>query len=458
MAAHSRPEQLHFQTQGFLPGFDRRISAVTIICWAQLLMVVANLVRIPLVSAGDRDIPITINELCVATIVASAALVMLNARSARLDRVAMIALVFVAIGGTSAVWSVNRFDLTLFQVFVSLAFLARWVMYFGVYVAVINVVQERGVETIWGALELMLMIIAVFGIFQAAFLPGFAQMVYPDSRAYIDWDPQGHRLVSTILDPNLVAAMLMIGLLVQLARVSVGASQPPWRVLIIFVAFTLTLSRGAAMGFVVGSLVLLAARGLSRRLLRAALVAGILMAAASPLLVRYALTYGKFSIGLGSSAALRVESWLEMIGIISAYPIFGVGFNSYKYALIHFGLDRAGLSSYGGDGGLLFIMAMTGIVGLVVYCLMLRQILARCRSIWRDRTVTPEHRGIAIGTAASIVAIVVSSASANAILTTFIMEMFWVLSGLTFVIARARDQRAVGDTDPGRSRAVAMAA
>jgi O-antigen ligase len=283
-------------------------------------------------------------------------------------------------------------------------------------------------------------------------------MRYPDSRAFIDWDPQGHRLVSTILDPNIAGAMLMIGLLVQLARLSVGTSQPPWRVLVMFVALTLTLSRGAAMGLVVGSFVLLAARGLSRRLLRAALVAGILVAAVSPLLLRYGLAYGKFSLGQGSSAALRIETWLEMIHIIADYPIFGVGFNSYKYALIHFGLDRPGTSSYGGDGGLLFIMAMTGIVGLIVYCLMLRQIIARCRSIWRDRSVAPGNRGIAIGTAASIVAIVVDSASANAILTTFIMEMLWVLSGLTFVIARARDQRSVGDTDPGRSRAVAMAA
>ena len=94
-------------------------------------------------------------------------------------------------------------------------------------------------------------------------------------------------------------------------------------------------------------------RGFSRRLIKAGLVAGALVVAVSPLLVRYAIAYGKFSFGQGTSAFVRLESWLQTLQVIHGYPIFGVGFNSYKYALIRFGIDRIGPPSYGGEGGLL---------------------------------------------------------------------------------------------------------
>ena len=51
---------------------------------------------------------------------------------------------------------------------------------------------------------------AGFGIVQSAFLPNFAQRIYPDARLYLDWDPQGHRLVSTFLDPNFAGAFILL--------------------------------------------------------------------------------------------------------------------------------------------------------------------------------------------------------------------------------------------------------
>jgi len=434
------------------------MSALSIICWAQILMVVANLGRIPLVSTGDRNVPVTLNELCLGAILATAMLAALSARALRLDRVALTVLAFVVIGGGSAIWSVFRFDLTAFELLVALSYLARWVLYFGIYIAVTNVVREGGVEKLWLALETMLIIFAVFGIMQSAFLPNFAQTVYPESREYIDWDPQGHRLVSTVLEPNIAAAMLMIGLLVQLARTSVGAPVGRWRILVVFVALTLTLSRSGALGFVAGLIVLIAARGLSRRVVRMAIVAGGLGLAFSPLLIQYAVAYSKFTFGLGSSAGARVVSWLMTLRVIADFPIFGVGFNAYKFAVRHYGSEQIGASSYAADGGLLFIMAMTGIIGLLVYCVMLGQILARCRSIWRDGTVVPAQRGLAIGAAAATVGVVVQSAFVNAILTTMVMEMLWILWGITFVIARARDARTASHGGAIPSRVVAPAA
>lgn len=458
MVAASRVEPLTLDDAGAGTAHGLRVSATQIICLSQLLMVVANLLRLPVFSSSERSIPLTINEMCVAAIIASAALVAALRRELHLDRVALAALAFAAVGGGSALWSIERLGLTPLQVAISLAFLARWLMYFGVYVAVINVVRVGGIAAIWASVEWMLVIIAGFGVIQAIFLPGFAQMVYPDSRLYLDWDPQGHRLVSTILDPNLVAMMLVIGLLVQLGRMTMGARQPLWRVMLLLVALAMTLSRGSVLGFGAGVLVILASRGLSRRLLRFAALTGVLTAAASPFLLQFALKYGKLSFSEGSSAALRIEGWLQTIEIISDYPLFGVGFNAFKYALMQAGVDRSGAASYGSDGGLLFVVAMTGFVGLAVYCTMLWLICRRCRSLWRDVSLPREHRGLAAGTCAATVAVVVGSITANAIFTTYVMEMLWVLSGLTFVIARERDRAADSRRAPAPARVVAMQA
>jgi hypothetical protein len=435
----------------------KRLTFVKVFCWAQLLMVVANLGRIPVLSTDERDFPIAFNEICLGVMVVSAALTIRSWKSVFADRVTVTALVFAAIGAGSAIWSINRFDLSALELFVSLAFLARWLMYFALYIALINVVRERSVDTIWGAVETMLVIFALFGIVQAAFLPNFTQMIYPDNRSF-NWDEQRHRLVSTVLEPNIAGTMLMMGVLVQAARITVGAPVKWWRILIVFVGLTLTISRSAAVGLFFGMICILMTQGLSRRLVKILLAAGCLVALASPFLIRFLMAYDKFSIGEGSSAAIRFTIWLQAIRIIADYPIFGIGFNTYRYALESYGIRIVGASSYGAEGGLLFVTALTGFVGLAVYCAMLWQIVARCRSIWQDLTVPANQRGLAIGTTAATVGVVFASTFVNALLTTFVMEMLWVLWALTFVIARAQAARRVPAGLSSPIKIVALAA
>src|SRR5690242_1019723 len=112
---------------------------------------------------------------------------------------------------------------------------------------------------------MMLVIFAIFGLIQAAFLPGFAQMITWTARSQA-WDEQGHRLVSTVLEPNIAGTMLMIGSLVHIARIAAGARVSAWKLVIVFAALVVTISRSAAVGLFFGVLVILAARGLSRRL------------------------------------------------------------------------------------------------------------------------------------------------------------------------------------------------
>ncbi len=413
------------------PSVERAVQALI------LVLLTANLGRIPLISTGESAAPLLVNDMAVALLAMIGLSVAAITRSLRLDRVALVGLLFAAIGAASAFATARHYGFSTFELAVSLAYLARWLVYFAVYVVLINMVERQQVDAIWSAVETMLLIFAGFGIAQAAFLPGFAQMVYPESRAYLDWDIQGHRLVSTVLEPNIAAAMLLIGLFVQLARISVGVRVPPWRPITLFVALVLTLSRSGALGFIAGVATILLVRGLSKRLLRWTAVIAALIVLALPKLIPFAAAYGKFSTS--GSAAARVASWIELVRVFREHPVFGVGFNTFGFVHERLGFERFGAAAYSSDGGLLFIAVMTGVVGLLVYVWMLWTIVRRCRRIWRDHTISASHRGLAIGATATIVGLCVHSVFVNSLLTTFVMELFWILCALTLPIAaRAR--------------------
>jgi O-antigen ligase len=333
-----------------------------------------------------------------------------------------------------------RFGLTPHQLFVSLLYLARWLTYFGVYLYVINNVRRDEVASVWQTLTKVMLAFAGFGVFQSIFLPGFAQLVYPESGVF-DWDAQGHRLVSTVLDPNLAASMITLVLLIQLAQLSVGARVKLWQPTLFLVALVLTLSRGAVVGLVSGLVVIVLVRGISTRMLK--LFGSFLFVAIGvmPQLMRFAQTYARFEFGTGTSAGSRVVAWLLALEVIAKHPLIGVGFNTYGF-IKESASPLIGASSYSSDGGLLFVTVMTGVVGLILYLLMLGSVITRCRRIWRNPVIAPETRGIALGATAGIVAVCIHSLFANSIFTTFVMEIMWIIWGLTFVISRRVEHEA----------------
>jgi hypothetical protein len=412
-----------------------RFHPIAVLRLAIFLLLVAQLGRIPFLSTGTTDAPILFNDFCVMVVLAVGALAAVQARSFRIDAVAGIGLIFCAVGASSAVLAVPRFGLTPAQLVVSVAYLARWTVYFGLYLVVINVVRSDEVTRIWGALETMILVFAAFGIVQAVFLPHFAQLVYPDSVVYRDWDEQGHRLVSTVLDPNIAGAMLMLVLLVELSQLAEGERVPLWKPVVLFAAQVATLSRGALLSLVVGTVVVLAIRGVSRRVLRFAVILGLAGLAALPKIITFARAYNKLEID--ASALGRVANWLRALAVWRDHPFFGIGFNTYGFVSERYGGVRVGTTTYSVDGGLLFIAVMTGLVGLLLYSGMLYLVMRHCRRIWRDPSAPAASRALATGIAAGTVAICVNSLFVNSLLTTFVMEELWILWGLAFVMYRA---------------------
>jgi len=421
-----------------LSGYTLRPAQV--VRAAVLLLVVGNLGRVPVFAIGAKDAPILFNDVLVVGVLAVGLLAAVRAGSWRVDAPGLLAVAFAFVGGASAILAVPRFGLSAVELAFSLGYLARWLAYFGIYLVVINVVRADDVPSLWRALEATVLAFAAFGIVQSALLPDFAQIVYPSSERYVDWDPQGHRLVSTLLDPNLAGALLLLVLLVHLALLSAGAAVPVWKPILLVSALILTLSRSAFLAFAAGGAVLLAVRGLSRRVVRLAALVALLGLPFVPWLFQFARAYGRFRFD-DPSALSRVAGWVRGITVFADNPVIGVGFNTYGFVQEAYGYTRGGKATFGLDGGLLFIAVMTGLVGLALYVGMIAVVMRRCRRIWTDGTRSDEQRGLAAGVAAGTVAMLVDSLFLNTLLFPFIMEQLWVLWALTFVMSARESKR-----------------
>ncbi|CAN5351203.1 hypothetical protein BH09GEM1_BH09GEM1_04760 [soil metagenome] len=415
-------------------GAEWRLSSLSVLRIVIALLVIANLGRVPVLSTGDREAPLMLNDVCMMLIVLLGAVAGVVRGTFRIDRLTTLAMLLSCIGLYSAILSIPRYGLTPFQLLISLAYLARWVTYFGLYVVVINLIRSADVMKVWWALERAMMVFAAFGIFQSLFIPHFAQVVYPNSRIITDFDEQGHRLVSTVLEPNIAGAMIMLVLLVQIAQLVAGERLAYWKPSLMFSALVATLSRSSFLGLFVGVAIILAVRGVSRRLLRVLAVTALLAAVAAPKALQFAASYNKLTVD--ASALSRVAAWIRALRIFSDHPILGIGFNTYAFVQERYGYIRLGNGSYSVDGGLLFVAVMTGLTGLAVYLGMLSVVIARCKGVWRSVVAPPEWRALSTGIAAATVALCVHSLFVNSLLTSFVMEPLNLLWALSFLMAR----------------------
>ncbi len=407
---------------------------------ALFLLVVGNIGRIPIADSAGKQAPFLVNDFVVLAILVIAGVEAMRRREFNLDWPAGLGVLFAIVGAVAAVLAVPHFGLSGFELAFSLAYLFRWGAYFGLYVAAINLLVRSDVRGLIAAFDASVLIFAIFGIIQAAFLPGFAQLVYPESVLYADWDPQGHRLVSTFLDPNYAGALLTIGLLLYAGRLSSGERVPIWRVAVMLTALLLTLSRSSFAALGVGLVVVLLIRGFSTRMLKVVGVLALLATPAIPRLITFAAAFNKLSVD--ASALQRFVAWSRALRVFADSPIVGVGFNTYGYVGRFYGFDATGTSAFALDGGLLFIAVMTGIVGLALYVAMLAFVMFRARRVWRDSSASSQERGVAVGVAAITVAMIVHSLFVNSLLLPFLMEPLWLLWAVPFVVSRSHAKQA----------------
>lgn len=306
---------------------------------------------------------------------------------------------------------INSQNLTPNQFFVSFLYLERWVFLAGIYF-VVRDFDNR-------AKQLLLFWLAIAGVLTAAL--GIAQyFLYPDLRNlfYAGWDEHLYRVFGTFLDPNFAGAFFVLAFILILGLILKYKS----RVLIIglaltFIATLFTYSRSAYLMFVITISVFLILVGKKRLLV----VILILFVAGVLLLPKNLPSEGVNLLRIASIQS-RHDSAQNALTIFKDDPVFGVGFNAYRYAQLRYGfIEKADVHSGGGtDNSFLFVLATTGIVGLLVFIYLLYKILAVAKI---TNTITSKI------VVAGILGLCVNSFFINSLFYESILAWFWVLIG-----------------------------
>lgn len=315
-------------------------------------------------------------------------------------------------------WIVAAFSLllgatkfNLFPVLTGALYLIRFIVYSSLYFVVDWLIKkdESLKSRIINSLQIVGISIAVFGLLQ--------YFLFPDIRALKEfgWDPHLYRLFGTFLDPAFTGIMLVFYLLLL---ISLSMSSGLRKIYIVpqfllgLSALYLTYSRASYLAFLAGLATILIAKGKKK-----VLVVCVILFALSLLVLPRTQGIGT-KLERTSTIFARLGNYQETVNLISKEPIFGVGFNLYRYAS---GKNPETHSGAGADSSLLFVFATTGIMGLLVYLGLWLKILYQASPGRTFQEVTLFSSGIAV---------LVHSFFSNTLLYPWVIAWLGILMGL----------------------------
>jgi hypothetical protein len=392
-------------------------------------ILLGQIAKVPLVSSGIKTAPVLLSDmLAVALCLWLIASVLIVGRL-RLDLVGKLLGAFVGVNILAIVVAALRYDLSGVEVVFSSLYLARWTLYALLYLFALGTLKTSSAVGLTRTAITVCLLFAGFGIFQSVFLPDFAFIIYPDAIPYVDWDVQGHRLVSSFLDPNFAGAFIIFGLLFAHAKGAVRGRQSYPLLAVFWVALILTLSRSSIIAMLIGlAMLTLRTRSFQRLFLPLAGVAIVGVLAAGRLL-EFAARYNKLTL-TDPSALSRLASWLLAWRIFADNPLIGVGFNTFGFVRASYGSMTAGNAAFGSDGGLLYIASVSGVVGLGILGAVLWRLMVTGARTYRVKDLPPNVRVLGLTLHAWVPSLVVHSAASNSIFYPLVIGPLFLLGGV----------------------------
>jgi hypothetical protein len=267
------------------------------------------------------------------------------------------------------------------QLFISAAYPIRYLFYILLALEVLNGKLPWNEKDLISVLIVSGSVLSALGLLQLIFIPNLNFL------SSLGWDPHYFRTVSTFLDPNFLGTYLAFTLLILFSEKT--ALSKNWRVGLFalnYLALLTTFSRSAAVMFAVSFLTFsLITKSKKLFLITMFLIIGF---GVSFLIYRQTISAPR-NINREQSASFRLNAYQEGISIFQHSPIFGIGFNAYRYALSNYQLaDNATIQSHGGssnDSSLLYVLATTGAVGMLIYLWFLLEIFKtsiKSKSFW----------------------------------------------------------------------------
>lgn len=314
------------------------------------------------------------------------------------------------------VWAARL--LSIGEILISSLFLIRFILYFFLAAVTFNIVRRDKIKH-W--IELILFI----GVFYI--LIGFVQFFAVPDLSFLTpfgWDPHQRRIVASVIDPNFSGFIFVLLFSLATSLYLYSAKKLPYFIIALgsFVALILTFSRSSYLAFIAAIIVIGIIK--SRKLLLVALLVLLFIFTAVPQ-VRTRIVG---ALTLDETAQARIESWQNAFVVIGDNPLFGVGFNTYRFTQERYNFfatdnPEGGHSGGGVDSSLLLVTATTGAIGLALFIFFLGSIV---KTVAKNASSNPLH----LATLASIAALLVHSIFVNSLFFPQIMLLIFPLLGL----------------------------
>lgn len=300
---------------------------------------------------------------------------------------------------------VNAPRLLVGELLVAGLYLVRLIAYFGLYLLAYDNRKDIPYRKYLTAIGLSM---AVFGLIQYCF--------WPDTSAlkYLGWDDHYYRLIGTFLDPGFTGIVLVLGILLLITNFR-NSLTDYLLIITYYLALALTYSRASFLGLLGG----VGAMGIKRKNAKLFLLSVLTLMLTLVLLPKKSGGEGVL-LTRTSTIEARVGNWQNAWQIIKKYPLFGVGFNAYRYAQKQAGflsVDwQTNHAAAGVDNSYLFIWATTGIFGLLGLLWLLGTIL---KTAWEK----------SLAAWVTLIAVLVHSLFTNSLFYP------WVMGWLAFILA-----------------------
>lgn len=274
-------------------------------------------------------------------------------------------LVFISLLFLSLVLQV--FHLPLYQIKEGALYLFRYIVYGSLFFIVFSSSQK--VKQF-----LLRMLLLGGGIL---LVTGYAQFfLYPSLRnlIYAGWDEHFYRMFGTFLDPNYFG-MFLVGYMLLAVSFLLSQKKRNMRfllgalVLATFIGIVLSYSRTALLALSVGLLVMFWKKVYTKKIIFGICFLFVIGVSVMSVVGRHA--EGNDLLRITSTNA-RIGDAKNALIIFSQNSLFGVGFNTYRFAQYRYGFMKGSLTqedhgASGADSSLLFVMATSGIVGAVAF-------------------------------------------------------------------------------------------
>lgn len=331
-------------------------------------------------------------------------------------------LIFISLGFFSLL--LNFPNLGIYKFLISFSYLARFIGYGFLYFIVADFSKEFKIK-INKYLFASGLIVLIIGYIQYFFYPNLNNLFI------FGWDKHLYRMVSVFLDPNFAGTFFNIYFIycLDLLRKSFEKISRFKYFILSFVtilsllAVYLTYSRSALIMLFVSLITYLILLKKKKYILVSAIIL-VLLIFLSP---RAFQTEGTNLLRIVSTQE-RIISLQIAVKVIQENPLFGVGFNAYRYAQHKLGLEniywQITHSGAGTDNSFAFVLATTGIAGFISYIYLLYSMFKSALGKVKKNSYSLVFLSVFLG-------LILNSFFINSLFYVLILEWIWILAVLT---------------------------